>query len=162
LNIGPVRFAHPPGSAFHLTAVYLRVARANKDPRPEAGSVVLTVFPQTPEDFVEENNNSVGLRVRYGAFTALLPGDAQDEERRWWMGRVPELCTGCTVLKLAHHGSRNGTDSRWIDLVRPRLAVASLGRGNEYGHPHPEVLALLGRGGPPAPHRPRRHDRDPE
>jgi DNA uptake protein ComE-like DNA-binding protein len=30
-------------------------------------------------------------------------------------------------------------------LVRPHLAVASLGRGNEFGHPHPETLALLAR-----------------
>jgi beta-lactamase superfamily II metal-dependent hydrolase len=51
----------------------------------------------------------------------------------------------CTVLKLAHHGSRDGTDDRWLGLVRPRLAVASLGRGNAFGHPHPETLALLAR-----------------
>jgi beta-lactamase superfamily II metal-dependent hydrolase len=74
----------------------------------ELGSVVLTVFPQPPDDPAEENNNSVGLRVRYGAFAALLPGDAQDEERHWWMDLVPELCANCQVLKLAHHGSRNG------------------------------------------------------
>ena len=110
----------------------------------ELGSVIVTVFPQPPEDPAEENNNSVGLQVQHGTFAALLPGDAQDEERRWWMGRVPELCANCTVLKLAHHGSRNGTDARWLELVQPRLAVASLGRANEYGHPHPEILDLLG------------------
>lgn len=46
-------------------------------------------------------------------------------------------------MKLAHHGSRNGTDARWLVLAHPRLAIASLGRGNEYGHPHPQTLALL-------------------
>jgi beta-lactamase superfamily II metal-dependent hydrolase len=49
----------------------------------------------------------------------------------------------CTLLKLAHHGSRNGTDARWLNLVQPELAVASLGRGNDYGHPHSETIALL-------------------
>jgi beta-lactamase superfamily II metal-dependent hydrolase len=33
----------------------------------------------------------------------------------------------------------------WLGLVRPKLAVASLGRANEFGHPHAETLALLAR-----------------
>jgi competence protein ComEC len=53
------------------------------------------------------------------------------------------------VLKLAHHGSRNGTDARWLDLVRPELAVASIGRSNEFGHPSPQTVALVGRRGIP-------------
>src|SRR5262249_50142931 len=105
--------------------------------RIELGSVVLTVFPQAPEDPVEENNNSIGIRVEYGSFAALLPGDAEAAERRWWERTVPDLCAGCAVLKLAHHGSQNGTDARWLELVRLELAVASVGQSNEYGHPSP-------------------------
>jgi hypothetical protein len=66
-------------------------------------------------------------------------------ERAFWLARCPDLIGDCTVLKLAHHGSRNGTDARWLKIVRPRLTVASMGRGNEFGHPHPETLALLER-----------------
>jgi hypothetical protein len=58
---------------------------------------------------------------------------------------MPSLCADATVLKLAHHGSRDGTDATWLKLVRPQLAVASMGRDNEYGHPHPQTLALLRR-----------------
>src|SRR3954471_23596212 len=50
-----------------------------------------------------------------------------------------------TVLKLAHHGSKNGTDSRWLSLVKPRLAVISVGASNDYGHPNPQTLTLLSR-----------------
>ncbi|MBV8487810.1 MAG: hypothetical protein JO161_05980, partial [Planctomycetaceae bacterium] len=39
--------------------------------------------------------------------------------------------------------SHNGTDQRWLDLVQPELAVASLGKDNDYGHPHSETLSLL-------------------
>jgi len=109
----------------------------------ELGSVRLTVLPQAPVDAKEENNNSIGLRVDYGRFSALLTGDSQGRERRWWTRHVPELCADVRVLKLAHHGSRNGTDSAWLGLTRPALAVASLGRGNDFGHPHPEVVSLL-------------------
>ncbi len=51
----------------------------------------------------------------------------------------------CTILKLAHHGSRNGTDARWLQIVRPELAVASMGKDNEFGHPHSETVSLLRR-----------------
>jgi competence ComEA-like helix-hairpin-helix protein len=113
------------------------------------GSVVLTVFPQAPEDPAEENNNSIGIRVQYGSFASLLPGDGEAPERRWWERNVPELCRNCAVLKLAHHGSRNGTDARWLELVQPALTVASVGRSNIFGHPSPQTIALLDRLGIP-------------
>ena len=115
----------------------------------ELGSVKLTVFPKAPEDRREENNNSIGLRLAHGAFSILLPGDAQEPERRWWEQTVPYLVRDCTVLKLAHHGSHNGTDVRWLDLVRPELAVASVGATNDFGHPSSQTIALLERLGIP-------------
>jgi hypothetical protein len=117
--------------------------------RIELGSVVLTIFPQAPEDPAEENNNSIGIRLQYGSFSALLPGDAELAERITWQHWVPTLCERCTVLKLAHHGSHNGTHARWLDLVRPELAVASVGRGNPFGHPSPQVVAMLAHRGIP-------------
>jgi beta-lactamase superfamily II metal-dependent hydrolase len=115
----------------------------------ELGSVELTVLPQAPEDPKDENNNSVCVRLKYRGFSVLLPGDGEGPERRWWLAHDPELVRNCTILKLAHHGSRNGTDSSWLAAVRPELAVASLGRGNTYGHPHAETLRLLRRAGIP-------------
>ena len=79
----------------------------------------------------------------------LLTGDSEAPERRWWLAEHPELVRNCTILKLPHHGSRNGTDARWLREVRPALAIASLGRDNEFGHPHAETVDLLRRGGIP-------------
>jgi competence ComEA-like helix-hairpin-helix protein len=145
----------------HTTAHYLALLELVRDrgiqaiqptARPrriELGSVLLTVFPQPAEDRAEENNNSVGIRLQYGAFSVLLPGDAELAERIGWEQWVPTLCSRCMVLKLAHHGSNNGTDARWLDLVRPELAVASVGRGNIFGHPSPQTIAMLARRGIP-------------
>lgn len=117
----------------------------NKPRRIELGSVVLTVFPQPPHDDGEENNNSIGLRVSFGSVAVIMTGDSEEVERRWWMDHNPELLRDASILKLAHHGSRNGTDESWLELVRPEVAVASLGDGNDYGHPHQETLSLLSR-----------------
>src|SRR5690349_6773959 len=65
------------------------IGPTNRPRRIELGSVVLTVFPQAPEDPTEENNNSIGIRLQHGAFSALLPGDAEQAERRWWEQTVP-------------------------------------------------------------------------
>jgi len=117
----------------------------NKPRRIELGSVVLTVFPQPPEDRDEENNNSIGIRATFGAVSVLMTGDSEETERQWWMAHNPDLLRDASILKLAHHGSRNGTDAKWLGLVQPELTVASLGEGNDYGHPHSETVSLLSR-----------------
>jgi beta-lactamase superfamily II metal-dependent hydrolase len=116
------------------------------DPRRiELGWVLLTVLPQPAEDTRDENDNSIGIQVQYGSFSMLLTGDSQAREQAFWKSRVAGLIRDSTVLRLAHHGSRNGTDARWLGMVRPELAVASLGRDNEFGHPHSESIASLAR-----------------
>ena len=145
----------------HTTTLYLKLLKTvlaegatvieptARSRKIELGSLELTMFPQPPEDRKEENNNSIGLRLSYGSFSMLLTGDSEETERQWWLKHDPDLVRNCTVLKLAHHGSRNGTDARWLQYVRPELAVASLGRNNDYGHPHSETLSLLRRTGLP-------------
>ena len=110
----------------HTTTLYLKLLKTveaekvtvieptSRPRKIELGSIELTIFPQPPEDRKEENNNSIGLRVKYGSFSVLLTGDSEETERQWWLKHDPELVRNCTILKLAHHGSRNGTDARWL------------------------------------------------
>ena len=63
----------------------------------------------------------------------------------------------CTVLKLAHHGSRNGTDARWLSSSGPDLAVASLGATNDLVTLTPRRCRCCPAGDPAAPHRSGRH-----
>ena len=121
------------------------VAPTAKPRKIELGSVLLTVFPQPPLDHQEENNNSIGIRLEYGKFSVLMTGDSETNERQWWLAHESSLIRDCTILKLAHHGSRNGTDQHWLDLVQPEIAVASLGSGNDYGHPHSETISCSAR-----------------
>jgi len=142
-------------SSTHSTRSYLRLLKAveaegmmvvhptSRSRKLELGSIELTIFPQAPEDHHEENNNSIGLRLKYGSFAMLFPGDSEGPERQWWLEHCSDLVRDCTILKLAHHGSRNGTDAHWLGAVRPELAVASMGPNNEYGHPHSETIGLL-------------------
>ena len=47
------------------------------------------------------------------------------------------------VLKVGHHGSSSSSSLRFLKVVSPALAVVSVGRNNEYGHPTAEVLLRL-------------------
>ncbi len=47
------------------------------------------------------------------------------------------------ILKVAHHGSVNGTNQKLLDVVRPKYAVIGVGADNKYGHPHAATLDLL-------------------
>ena len=47
------------------------------------------------------------------------------------------------VLKVAHHGSKYSTGEELLNLIKPRVAVVSVGTNNSYGHPAQETLSRL-------------------
>lgn len=88
----------------------------------------------------DANEASVVLLVRYGRRALLLAGDAERREEAWLVARWGDSLAA-DVLKLAHHGSRTSSTPAFVDAVVPRLGLVSVGAGNRYGHPSPEVLA---------------------
>lgn len=83
------------------------------------------------------NDSSLTLRVSRGTTGVLLTGDieARAEER---LLRAPGRL-GSTVLKVPHHGSRTSSGPVFVETVAPAVAVVSVGAGNRYGLPSPEV-----------------------
>ena len=92
----------------------------------------------------DTNNNSVVLRITYGKSAILLTGDAGAEAERDILGSGEHPASD--VLKVCHHGSVTGTSDEWLDAVRPKIAIISVGK-NSFGHPSKEVeKRLAGRG----------------
>ncbi|MDE2762623.1 MAG: DNA internalization-related competence protein ComEC/Rec2 [Gemmatimonadota bacterium] len=88
------------------------------------------------------NDWSVVLRVSYGAFSALLMGDADAAVESRLLDQGP-----VTLLKVGHHGSRTSTSEDFVRAVSPGYALIPVGARNRYGHPDPAVLARLARAG---------------
>ncbi|MEB2312432.1 MAG: ComEC/Rec2 family competence protein [Sorangiineae bacterium] len=113
-----------------------------------AGGAVVEPLAPCP-DFVPRgpgNDNSIVLRIRYGARRALLVGDAErDEERRVLGAHAGAL--RADFLKVGHHGSRTSTSPDFLRAVSPAFATISCGVRNRYGHPRPETLATLAAAG---------------
>jgi competence protein ComEC len=86
------------------------------------------------------NNVSVVLLGEVDGRRFLLAGDVeQDIDPSLLAEGLPRL----DFLKVAHHGSRTATTQPFVDAVRPRVAVASAGAGNPYGHPARSTLDRL-------------------
>ncbi|HEU4631840.1 MAG TPA: DNA internalization-related competence protein ComEC/Rec2 [Gemmatimonadaceae bacterium] len=90
----------------------------------------------------DANSASTVLLARYGAVRFLLTGDAEAPEEALLVGRLG-AALHADVLKVAHHGSSTSTTPAFLAAVRPRVAVVSVGAGNMYGHPSPDVMARL-------------------
>jgi Predicted hydrolase (metallo-beta-lactamase superfamily) len=87
------------------------------------------------------NENSVVLKVTYGTTSFLLMGDAglETEERIKEAGYNVDS----DILKVGHHASRSGNGALFISAVSPEVSVIEVGAGNDYGHPHAEILERL-------------------
>ncbi|HEX6747920.1 MAG TPA: DNA internalization-related competence protein ComEC/Rec2 [Longimicrobium sp.] len=90
----------------------------------------------------DANDISAVIRLRYGAFSMLLTGDAPDFVEHALVARYGQNLRSA-VLKAGHHGSRTASSEEFLETVDPALAVISCGRRNKYGHPAPETLARL-------------------
>jgi competence protein ComEC len=92
------------------------------------------------------NDNSLVLRITYGARSILFVGDAEHEEEETLLATVRDRLRA-DVLKVGHHGSLTSSTPAFLEAVAPREAVVSAGCRNRFGHPHPVTLEALDRAG---------------
>jgi len=78
----------------------------------------------------DANNNSVVFKVSMGRVGFLFTGDMEEDERARLLANTSVEDLRATVLKVAHHGSHNGTDAAFLSRVRPEAAVISCEVGN--------------------------------
>lgn len=111
------------------------------------GAIVTVLAPDSAwlaglGDGGDANEASVVLQVRFGERRFLLTGDAEGREEEWMVARYGDRLAS-DVLKVGHHGSATSSTPEFLDAVRPRVALISVGTGNSYGHPSQGVLQAL-------------------
>jgi competence protein ComEC len=85
----------------------------------------------------DPNQLAVVLLASYGEVDALLTADAETDVT------APLLSRHVEILKVAHHGSADEGLPELLERLRPKVAVISVGLGNDYGHPTPSTLGAL-------------------
>ncbi len=102
------------------------------------GLSVRVLWPDSGGSAGEDpHEHGVVLLASFGETDVLLTGDAESPVTR----RLP--LRHVEVLKVAHHGSADPGLVDELPVLRPRVALVSVGRGNDYGHPRQETIAAL-------------------
>lgn len=89
--------------------------------------------------FSETNNQSLIVKIYYKNTSFLFMGDAETEAETHMLDSMIDV--SCDVLKVGHHGSSSSSGYRFIRESAPKYAVISVGKNNQYGHPHAETLS---------------------
>jgi competence protein ComEC len=83
------------------------------------------------------NNSSIVIQMNYLGQSYLFMGDSEKEvenSRDW---------NKVNVLKVGHHGSNSSSTERFLNQVKPEIAIISVGANNQYKHPSTDVLTRL-------------------
>jgi competence protein ComEC len=94
------------------------------------------LHPSDKGPLLDTNNNSLVMKITYGARSFLFTGDIGSAAEELLSGRDVRA----DVIKVPHHGSRNSSTGPFLDTVGPKFAVISAGWKNVFGFPHREVL----------------------
>lgn len=87
-----------------------------------------------------ENNLSITTVITVDGKRLLLTGDLEPEEQQRLVSSGADL--DADVLKVPHHGSSR-QDADFIAASGAKIAIASAGEHNDYGHPAPRTMSLL-------------------
>lgn len=137
--------ADPPDAAARVTAqaraagATLRVLRAG-DRIVVAGIDVRVLWPARRIEESPANNASVvalaNIPTSAGPVRVLLPGDIEPEAQAALLGAPGPAAA---VVKVPHHGSAHQLPAfaAWTGAA---IALVTVGRDNDYGHPSPRTL----------------------
>lgn len=110
------------------------------------------VWPeQNPENREDGNENSVAGILTVSStssgknWSMFLSGDMEmdAEQKLIWRQILRQAQDEVDVLKVSHHGSKTATSQELLDVLKPKMAVISVGKNNRFGHPTKEVLERL-------------------
>jgi competence protein ComEC len=87
----------------------------------------------------DPNNASTVLLVTTHGTTILMTGDVEPAAQDAIHVEHPEV--HADVVKIAHHGSRNQSET-FAQWLHPKVAFISVGQNNDYGHPAKQTISL--------------------
>jgi competence protein ComEC len=88
----------------------------------------------------KQNDSSLVIMVKTAGLRLLLTGDVEPPGQQAIMSAGMDL--QADVLKIPHHGSAQ-QEAAFIAASHARLAIASAGLDNDYGHPAPRTVQLV-------------------
>ena len=97
-------------------------------------------FLQTKE-YDNENDNSNAIYTELNGYKFMFMGDAGVDKEKDILDKYN--ISDIDVLKVGHHGSSTSSSKYFIDTIKPKYGLISVGKNNKYNHPNKEVLSTL-------------------
>jgi competence protein ComEC len=88
------------------------------------------------------NNHSLILELVYGDTEFLFTGDSERSQEQRLLQHYPRL-TDTDFLKVPHHGSKTSATTSLLMATTPQRGIVSLGKRNQFRHPHKEAVRRL-------------------
>lgn len=108
-----------------------------------SGDIRIDILGSAVTDDDNLNNVSVFTKITTGEVTAMFTGDAEKKAENAILKMYSDEMLDADIFHAGHHGSTTSNTEKFLKAVSPRYAVISCGRGNEYGHPHYEIVDLF-------------------
>lgn len=90
------------------------------------------------------NNLSQVFLLSYHDKKILFTGDMEKETEKE-IGKI--LNYPIDIIKVPHHGSNTSSTEEFLEKIKPRVGIISVGRNNFYGHPKDEIVKRYLNGG---------------
>ena len=91
--------------------------------------------------FNNENDDSTILLFNIYDYKFLFMGDASIKTEEYFLNNY--ILPNVDILKVGHHGSYTSTSTDFINVIKPKYSVISVGENNMYKHPNKSVLDIL-------------------
>jgi competence protein ComEC len=91
--------------------------------------------------YKDENNSSNVIYFKLYNYKFLLMGDAGIQREKDIIKKYK--LTNIDFLKIGHHGSNTSSSKEFIDSIKPKTCLISVGKNNRYGLPKKNVLKTL-------------------
>ena len=88
-----------------------------------------------------ENDNSNVIYTELNGYKFMFMADAGIDKEKDILDKYN--ISGIDILKIGHHGSKTSSSKYFINEIKPKYSIISVGENNRYGHPNNEVLKNL-------------------
>jgi beta-lactamase superfamily II metal-dependent hydrolase len=112
----------------------IKTARTGVNVLVDSGLSIDMIAPNS-EKYSDLNNYSAVVMITYESVRFLFMGDAEILSENELSGNIR-----ADVVKVGHHGSGHSSGQSFVDKVKVRHAVISVGKENSYDHPSPDVI----------------------
>ena len=114
-----------------------KISSFNKGDKFTIGNANLEVMTDSILDKNNLNLSSNIIRMEFNGTSFLFTGDAETENEKTIKWQQTD------ILKVGHHGSTTSTSQNFLNQIKPKYAIISVGKDNDYGHPNEKILERL-------------------